>query len=174
MTLDELLAKQTCTDLVHSFARAVDRCDREMILSLFHPDGTDDHGQFRGTAREFVDWVIPVLQAMERTQHFISNVQVDVRGEQAWSEAYFSAHHDMVGGDGTPIHYIVGGRYLDRFERRDGDWRIVHRGCVFEWNTTQPRTDAWDRLHGPRRYGRRDRSDPVYSEGMAPVQQEKA
>lgn len=172
LSLDELLAKQACTDLVHRFARAVDRCDRAMMLSLFHPDGTDDHGQFKGTAPEFVDWVIPLLQTMERTQHFIGNVLVDVRGDEAWSEAYFVANHDMAAPDGSPIRYVVAGRYLDHFARRDGEWRILHRACVFDWNATHPRTDAWDRENGPRRYGRRDRQDPVYAEGMAPTQRE--
>jgi len=28
------------------------------------------------------------------------------------------------------------GRYLDRYEKRDGEWRIIHRTCVHEATTT--------------------------------------
>lgn len=169
IAIEDVVAKQACTDLVYRFARAVDRCDADMILSLFHPDGTDDHGQFKGTAAEFAVWVIPVLETMERTQHFIGNVLIDVRGDQAWGESYFIANHDMTGPDSAPIRYVVAGRYLDTFERREGDWLIRHRACVFDWNATHPRTDAWDRENGPRRYGARGKSDPVYADGMAPL-----
>lgn len=162
-------AKQDCADLVYKLARGVDRCDRDLLLSVFHPDATDDHGQFKGTAVEFVDWVLPVVKTMDRTQHFIGNVLVDVDGDQAWGESYFIANHDMKGPQGDPIRYVVSGRYLDRFECRNGEWRIAHRGCVFDWNATHPQTDAWDRQNGPRRYGQRDRTDPVYAEGMAPA-----
>lgn len=166
--LDIYMAKQACTDLVYKVARGVDRCDRELLLAVFHPDATDDHGQFKGTAAEFVDWVLPVVATMDRTQHFIGNVLVDVSGDQAWGESYFIANHDMKASDGSPIRYVVSGRYLDRFERRDGEWKIAHRGCVFDWNATHPQTDAWDRVDGPRRYGQRGTNDPVYAEGMAP------
>lgn len=162
-------AKQACTDLVYKLARGIDRCDRDILLSVFHPDATDDHGQFKGTAVEFVDWVLPVVATMERTQHFIGNVLIDVDGNEAWGESYFIANHDMNGPDGSPIRYVVSGRYLDRFERRNGEWRIAHRGCVFDWNATHPKTDAWDRIEGPRRYGERNKNDPVYAEGMAPT-----
>ena len=30
------------------------------------------------------------------------------------------------------------GRYLDRYEKRGDDWRIIHRVCVHEGTTTLP------------------------------------
>jgi len=88
------LDKRSCSELILKLARALDRCDEVLMRSLFHDDATDDHGYFRGSATEFVDWVLPLLATMERNQHNISNILVNVRGDRAVSEAYFVAYHD--------------------------------------------------------------------------------
>ena len=56
----------------------------------------------------------------------------------------------------------MGGRYVDRFERRDGVWRIAYRQGVNEWMRYEAASDRgfFDRPASER--GRRDRSDPVY------------
>ena len=166
--LQELLDKQACTELVYRFARGLDRVDEAIIRSVFHPDGTDHHGAFRGDVDAFVSWVLPMLAPMERTQHVIGNVLVEVDGDRAWSEAYFVAFHDMSDAEGNPLRTTVAGRYLDRFERRAGEWRIAHRTFVSDWSASDPRTDSWDRSPGSARlFGRRDRQDPVYAESNA-------
>lgn len=167
--VDELLAKHACMELVYRLARGLDRCDEGELRSVFHADATDDHGLFKGSAAEFVDWVLPQLRAMERTQHLIGNVLIDVAGEKAWGESYFVASHDLLDAGGQQLRYVASGRYLDHFEKRDGEWRIAHRGCVYDWSDSGPRREAWDRTApGPRRFGTRGMQDPVYGEGMAP------
>ncbi|NWK99155.1 hypothetical protein DM806_26550 [Sphingobium lactosutens] len=162
--IDTLLSKQACTELVHKLARGLDRCDKPLLLSLFHADATDDHGGFKGSAAEFVDWALGVLVTMERTQHLIGNVLVDVQGDHAVSEAYFMANHDMADADGKPVRMIAAGRYLDRFERRDGVWKIAHRHAVYDWNANFDRTDTWDRSpSSPRVFGERGQGDPIYA-----------
>ncbi|WP_179045772.1 nuclear transport factor 2 family protein [Sphingobium lactosutens] len=162
--LDILLAKQACTELVYTLARGLDRCDRGMLLSVFHPDATDDHGGFKGSAAEFVDWVVELLPTMERTQHLIGNVLIDVAGDHAVGEACFMANHDMKNAQGQPIRMIAAGRYLDRFERREGLWKIAHRHAVYDWNANLDRTDTWDRSPGsPRVFGERGTGDPLYA-----------
>ena len=73
--------KLECTELVTRVARAIDRCDAELLKTLFHPDATDDHGMFVGTASDFIDWVMPVLATMDRTQHIIGQVLIEVDGD---------------------------------------------------------------------------------------------
>ncbi|GAA4809961.1 nuclear transport factor 2 family protein [Sphingosinicella ginsenosidimutans] len=163
--LQILLDKQACVELVYRFARGLDRCDEAIVRSVFHADGTDDHGQFKGTVDEFVAWVFPVLATMERTQHVIGNVLVEVDGDRAWAESYFVAYHDLVNAYGGSLRTTVAGRYLDRFERRGGEWRISHRKFVSDWSASDARSDMWDReAPGPRIFGRRDRDDPLYAE----------
>lgn len=162
--LARLLDKQDCVELVHKLARAIDRCDADLVRSVFHPDATDDHGMFKGTAADFVPWVMEVLAGMRRTQHVIGNVLVEVDGNNARGEAYFIAHHCLPGADGAGDTFMVAaGRYLDRFEKRAGEWRIAHRGAVYDWSTTAPSTDMWDRVAMPTHaFGERGHADPSY------------
>ncbi len=148
--MDRLAAaadKLECTELVTKVARAIDRCDATLLAGLFTADATDDHGMFTGSATDFVAWVMPVLATMKRTQHVIGQVLVELNGDHAAGEAYFIAHHTIAGPDGD-IFMIAAGRYLDRFERVGGIWKIAHRHAVYDWNTSAPSTDSWDRDGG--------------------------
>lgn len=137
------LDKLECQELVMKLARGIDRCDEALIASVFWPDATDDHGIFEGTAKDFVPWVIPVLRGMERTQHSIGNVLVDVRGERAFSESYFTAYHRIL-EDGAERDMFAAGRYLDRHEKRAAEWRIAHRQTVYDWTINQAAADeSW-------------------------------
>lgn len=156
--------KLECADLVAALARGIDRCDKQIVADCFHPDATDDHGLFKGSATEFVEWVIPVLQTMKRTQHIIGQCLIEVNGERAAGESYFAAHHTIETPDGDVL-MIAAGRYLDKFERREGVWKISHRHAVYDWNSTQPSTDAWDRDDpgNPSVYGVRGSADASYA-----------
>jgi|TARA_R100001244_G_scaffold44182_13_gene40048 hypothetical protein len=160
----ELVAdKLECTELVSRVARAIDRCDADMLRSLFHPDATDDHGIFKGSAKDFIDWVMPLLGTMQRTQHIIGQVLIEVDGDEAAGESYFEAHHAMnaAGGD---VHMVVAGRYLDRFQRREGIWKISHRQAVYDWGSSTPMTDNYDRDDpGDMTFGVRGRADVSYA-----------
>jgi len=162
--IDAMLAKQACTELVYQLARGLDRCDEALLRSLFHPDATDDHGGFKGSASDFVGWALGALATMERTQHLIGNVLVEVNGDRAAGEAYFVANHDMRDADGREVRMIAAGRYLDRFERREGVWKIAHRHAIYDWNANFERTDTWDRSpDSVRVFGRRGSGDPIYA-----------
>lgn len=161
--LQQLLDKQECAELVYKLARGLDRCDADLLKSVFHPDGTDDHGSFKGTRDEFVEWALPFLKTMDLTQHLIGNVLVEVDGDDARGESYAVATHYWY-DDGEPVVLTTGFRYLDTFERREGAWKISHRQAVWEWQTWQPRTDRYPRDAGdPNYYGERGPGDPVYA-----------
>lgn len=134
------LDKLEVTELVMRLARGIDRCDAALIASVFWPDATDDHGIFEGTAQDFATWVIPVLRDMERTSHQICNTLVDVRGARAFSESYFIATH-RIHVNGAARDMVAGGRYLDRCEKRGGEWRIAHRQTVYDYTTNRPASD---------------------------------
>ncbi|MBF7015256.1 nuclear transport factor 2 family protein (plasmid) [Novosphingobium resinovorum] len=162
--LETLLAKQACTELVYRFARGLDRRDEETLRCVFHPEGTDDHGYWTGTGADFVTWVLPLLAGMERTQHLIGNVLVEVQGTRAVAESYFVASHDLTDTSGNPARMTTAGRYLDEFRKHEGQWRIFHRRAVYDWNANEPRTDNWDRsASSPRDFGKPDRSDSVFA-----------
>lgn len=155
--------KLECAELVAKVARAIDRRDADLLASLFHPDATDDHGMFSGTAAEFVAWVVPVLATMKQTQHVIGQVLVEVAGDRARGESYFIAHHTLPGPEGD-LFMIAAGRYLDTFERRGGRWKILHRHAVYDWNSTVASTDSFDRqTPGTMAFGIAGLGDPSYA-----------
>jgi ketosteroid isomerase-like protein len=138
MTPEELEAavvrlqdRQSISDCLSRYSRAVDRLDRELLLSVYHDDAIDDHGVFVGGPEAFADWVIPMHTATHLShQHCIFNSTVDLDGEVAHVESYYM----FVGLNraGTPLA-MSGGRYLDRFEKREGRWAIAARVCVRDW-----------------------------------------
>lgn len=156
--------KLECSEIVARMARGIDRCDAEIVRDCFHTDATDDHGLFQGTAADFVEWVMPLLATMKRTQHMIGQCLIETEGDHAVGESYFVAHHTIATPDGD-ILMIAAGRYLDRFERREGKWKISHRHAVYDWNSTQPCTDGWDRddPQNPSVYGERGADDVSYA-----------
>lgn len=152
-----------CTELVYRVARAVDRCDMKLLLEQFHPDATDDHGAFVGTIGDFAKWVEPVLHSMHRTHHLIGQVLVEVDGDHAAAESYFTAYHAL-GGEGGDTAMVVSGRYLDRLEKRGGVWKISHRDAIFDWKSTAPLTDDYNREEpGPAKFGTRGEADVSYA-----------
>jgi hypothetical protein len=130
-TVRELRDRQDIHDCVVTYARGVDRLDRELLLSVYHEDAIDDHGVFVGTAVEFADWAIAMHTSTHLMhQHCIFNHTCDLDGDVAHTETYYM----FIGMNrqGTPLS-MSGGRYLDRFERRVGRWAIAARVCIRDW-----------------------------------------
>jgi hypothetical protein len=129
-----LLDKQAIHDALMTYARGVDRCDVELMRSVYHPDAFDHHGPFQGNGWEFVDQFVPSSRATSTfTQHLIGNLLIEVDGHRAYSEAYFVAYVGRT-EEGRELIGAFGGRYVDKWERRDGNWGVVHREVVHEWS----------------------------------------
>jgi hypothetical protein len=142
--LDRLLAKDAITEVLNRFARGADGADLTTIKSVYWPEATDDHGNFSGNAMAFAEHAMDVLKAFRTTMHFLTNISIDFPdASQADSQCYFYAYHEhLPGPDGTPpMVTVVGGRYLDRFEQRDGEWRILTRVVTMDWNEHRPLAD---------------------------------
>lgn len=161
--IDALIDKQGITELIYRLARSIDRCDAALLKSLFHSDATDDHGSFQGTAADFIPWVMGVLGTMHRTQHVIGNILIELDRDSATSETYFVAHH-VIPRDNGEVLMLAAGRYLDRFERRDGQWKFSHRHAVYDWSSTAAATDIWNRDEpGATVFGARGTGDASYA-----------
>ncbi|GBD14763.1 hypothetical protein HRbin25_00645 [bacterium HR25] len=159
--LQELLDRQAIYDCLVRYCRGIDRCDAELVRSVYHPDAYDDHGPFfRGSGYEFADKVVGMLQRYKCTTHFIGNHRVELDGDVAYAETYVIAYHRFQRRDGREYDFVFAGRYIDRFERRDGEWKIAHRVVTHDWNRIDPVGETWD----PRDMtpGLRSREDAVY------------
>ena len=77
--VQELHDREAIRDCVARYCRGVDRFDRELILSAFHPDATDEHGKFVGNPREFVAWELEQhSKAHLSHQHCMLQTQPDM------------------------------------------------------------------------------------------------
>lgn len=147
-------------DAVHRYCRGVDRADADLTRSAYHADATDDHGAFKGRAHEFADRVNAAhASRWSSTMHVVSNHTAVIDGDAADTETYVVAYLHRL--DGTHLD-VVGGRYLDRFERRSGYWRIARRVYVCEWSVAWPVGDPLIDA-GTYAHGARDRTDPSYT-----------
>jgi hypothetical protein len=156
-----LLAKDEITEAIHRVARGTDRLDRDLIVSGYHPDGFDDHNSFRGGPEAFADWVLEVLPHFQATHHFLGQCRIELEGDVAHVETYCDAHHVSHPDDAGVIRdMVLGLRYVDRFERRDGEWRIARRVCAFDWSYWTEGT-RWA-FEPDFTVGRRDRTDVTY------------
>ena len=164
LTIRQTADRQEVAQVILRLARAIDRQDKALLDTCFHEDATDDHGLFKGTAREFSDWVMGQLKLYERTQHIIANQLIELDGDMATCESYFHAHH-VVTSDTGVVNAVVAGRYLDRLERRDGLLKISHRGVVYDWNRVDPSTDRWNEQPAMKALARGQASplDPSYA-----------
>jgi len=159
----ELDAHKQIQEVIVRYARAVDRCDRELIMSTFHPDGWDDHGVFSGTPEDFADWVIDVHLGLVWTSHYVTNMHIQLEGTTARVESYVIANLRYE-EDGKLFDLFGCGRYLDRFEYRDNKWLIAHRHAITDWNRVDP---VEQQASGPitdfLERGKRRTDDPSYA-----------
>ncbi|MBW8783629.1 MAG: nuclear transport factor 2 family protein [Novosphingobium sp.] len=140
----ELADREAIRDCLYHYARGIDRCDEEMLRSAYWPDAIDEHLAFKGSREELIAWTMPLLRAMHQTMHLIGNVLIHLDGARADVESYFYGFHRLPGADGLPRDTIGSGRYLDRFERRDDEWRIAERIVVTDWFREYPDSADWE------------------------------
>jgi hypothetical protein len=160
--LDALLDKQDISECLARFSRGMDRFDRAIYLSAFHEDAEVAAGPFVGTAADCWNWAVPMHRSGQiLTHHTLLQSTIDLDGDTAHAETYYQ----FVGRNLDESLWIAGGRYLDRFERRAGEWRIALRTNLIEWAHTPlrmavPFEDIPDvALNG---VSSRDPADPSY------------
>jgi hypothetical protein len=130
--IEDMLAKEAIRNLVGQYCRGADRNDLDLLRSLYWEDALDEHGYNKSnTAKEFIDR-IPEFESINCVQHNVTSQMISVIGDEAEGESYVIAYHNYMTPDG-PMVMICGGRYLDRYTRRNGEWRIAHRKCTTDW-----------------------------------------
>lgn len=162
-TEETLLDREAIREAMARYCRGIDRLDVDLIKSAYHPDAFDDHGPFKGLRDDFVAWVVPFMRReYVSTSHHLTTQSIEVRGDIGYAETYAVVVQEKHAGEEI-LQFVANSRYVDRFERRDGDWRIAHRVVV----TDTARTDTVAPWQGTSPIssltrGRRDHDDPVY------------
>jgi hypothetical protein len=162
--IQDLLDREAIRNCLYRYCRGIDRADEEALRSAYWPDGTDMHGVYSGSAAGFIAQALPRLRAGGRRVHTISNVLIELHGDVAAVESSFFALQTTAAAPANET--FLCGRYADRFERRDGDWRIANRTVVYDWieERTRPELANAQTLFGARRpTGSVAPLDPVYA-----------
>lgn len=143
--LDELSSKDAIRECVYRIERGMDRIDIDFLRSAFHDDAK-------------VQWLTPepvpveewlgnfghIKNMTRQAQHMIGNILIDLQGDTANVESYeLTRHLTLMGEDWKDLIYSA--RYLDRFSRRDGEWKIDFRIKIMDWMRIMEGSDpAWD------------------------------
>jgi ketosteroid isomerase-like protein len=159
--LNELIDEREIRNVLTRYCRGIDRIDMDLVRSCYHPDAVDEHGEIGGSVEKFTEHIGKSLWRHDTTTHFIGNILVDLRGDHAFSETYCVATHRTKQPDGKVHEHVVGVRYCDRFEKRDGEWKIAHRKALMDWAKVHDGGSEWEQFD-TYLHGRKDRSDPAY------------
>lgn len=184
----ELIDREMIRDKLYRYCRAVDRLDATEIANIFWDNATYLGGPFPDDmpAREFLalGMKATVEDIFAATTHSLSNIIIEIEGEVAHTESYATCYHlsypteagrvALIGSehnarlgftDDDVVEFVLSLRYIDRFEKRAGEWRIARRSLVLNWSQVQ----KWPGItHGGlyetfRLRSIRGPKDPVYS-----------
>lgn len=169
--LHVLVAKDAICDQIYTYCRAIDRMDRALVDTVWHPDGTIDFSDGM-VAANYSPGSPPVpfgkhfafawqFRAGFLTHsHQATNILITVEGDKAGSETTsITVLHKLV--DGQIEQMLIWGRWLDRWSCRDGRWAIDHRMGVMDCAQVSHFTPG--PINDPlAHHSRRDHDDPSY------------
>jgi len=168
-TVKRLADRAEIYDVMCRYARGIDRGDADLIRAAYHPGAYDDHVHYKGDVEGFIAATAKRMEGVDNSMHFLGNCLIEFAGpDLALVETSFiSSRTRAPEGDeaaGLAANDAIcrqqWGRYLDRFERRNGEWHVAKRLVVVDarFNSVakaglRDSSLAW---------GTRDRSDPYY------------
>jgi hypothetical protein len=170
-------------DCMYKWCRSVDRLDYDGMRDVFHPDAIDAHGAFNGSVEGLVDWIRSRHAGIPFSMHAVSNMLIEfasqdvalvetyVRTTQRYPAAARAALDQLAGGkaggEGGAMDLLTCSRYVDRFERREGRWKIAHRTLVADWKQFTPVPEGLPKPPPSQTVGQRDANDFVFQQRRA-------
>lgn len=173
-------------DAMYRWCRGVDRRDLDLARSAFHPDAIDNHGQYNGGLDGLIEWLSHRHRTISMSMHICANMLIEFGdADTAVVETYCIAaqRYNSDTPEGRAVLAAMAGgrergaagdtdmmafaRYVDVFERREGEWKIARRAVVHERvNMDDVAPDA-PGFGGEWVVGQRDQTDHVYVERAA-------
>lgn len=167
--LQRLIDRAEIEDAVRRYARGVDRGDWQAVRSSYHPGARDEHGEYQGGIDGLIEWLQKRFEGVDNSMHFLGNCLIEFAApDLALVETYFvsrrlrppSPQESRTLSPSDAMAREVWGRYIDRFERREGHWRVAHRAVVLEASSTAPALGGARGTSGS--WGRRDAGDRLF------------
>lgn len=126
--LRDMLDRDEIWRVLQRFARGVDRVDKELLATCYHPDAVEDHGHYLGNVEGFMDYAHATVLELSSVTHHITTCNIDLMGD----DAHVETGYIYIGNGAQGPHLMSSGRYVDHFQRRDNAWRIANRVCIIE------------------------------------------
>lgn len=169
--LQQVWDRQEIEQLMYRHARSLDRMDGELMKSTYWPEGIEEHQDpifpdhffWNDNAWKFVPEAMKGFANLKVTQHRISNILIELNGNEANAETYVWAYHVHTDENGVDHEGILGGRHHFKLEKRNDEWRILHRSTVFDWNQNQKASAIWSDNFDDKYRTKRDKTDDSYN-----------
>lgn len=135
--------REAIREIIALYAHAIDRRRWDMMRNLFYADAVFGFGPIEGDWHGFVEQARAVIDPCLATQHQLGQTIIAFAdADTAHCETYMTAMHTVPAGypttdvfpdKGKTYSAVIAGRYVDRFERREGLWRIASRKGLYDW-----------------------------------------
>lgn len=129
--LQEMEDKEAIREKLQLYGRMCDRMDVEMGRAIFAEDSVCDYGSnFHGSGWDMIEWMNGSHSGFTATSHQMTNMFIQLDGDKASSECYHVGVVINDEEDDEVFGNVSLSRYMDRWEKRDGEWFIVSRVVV--------------------------------------------
>ena len=133
----DLADRMACADVIQAWGFARDQGKWDDLLDTFHAGGQIHVSWFQGAFPDFVERCRQNYGKGSTAKHLLWPARVTVNGDRALSETNVAIMVRQV-IEGVETDLTSNSRFLDRLEKRDGQWRMVERACVYEQDRLAP------------------------------------
>ena len=147
--LQEMLDHYQIRKTLSEYCHGCDRCDEEIMGSVYLEDSWDDHGHYAASGAEFTRIMLASIHEHTNTlYHLLGQSLITVTGDEAAAETYFFAASTSTGDEGQEMCNQLGGRFVDKLRRENGRWLICHRTVLRDWAVSFPIEADWTQEAG--------------------------
>lgn len=152
--------REEIVEMYWRYTRGLNRHDMDLLRSAFWPDGQVNYGPASWSSHDWIlFWEGNYFKGRASQAHHLTNITMDIQDDVAHVESYLIALRRTPDQQST----IFGcGRYIDRVDRRDGNWRIAVREFIPHcWAEAQSVLSSYFSQSSVD-MGKYDRTDPSY------------
>lgn len=139
--VENLKSREEIRQQLTRYGRGQEWLDATLLQEVFWDDAAIDFGFFEGVFKDYLPVLMEIERGPETTFHMLGAEQIELDSDEAHVECY-----GIAGSRGGGKTNVFGGRYITRFERRNGEWRMAACTYVLDWHLDQ---DVPDIVGGP-------------------------
>jgi hypothetical protein len=138
--LQRLIDESEIRRIRRLWAFARDQGDWETVATLFHPEATVSISWYAGSAAGFIEASKKMFghaKPETSSKHWFGNDRLTLNGTRATLETDIEVRgRDYI--ENYLFDFTYEGRFFDRFEKRDGAWKIAQWTCLYDKDRLDP------------------------------------